>query len=283
MMRLIADSGSTKTSWMLTLNGVLLQQFHTKGFNPYYYSQDDISEILERDLPHDLPTESIKEVIYYGSGCSTEKNCHVVSVAIQRFFSEANMLIHHDLIGAAHALLGHRGGIACILGTGSNSCLYDGEKIVSNVPSLGYLLGDEGSGLQIGKKLLTDILYKKAPEHIQNDFNNTYHLSLSDILSNLYQKDKPGRFLSSFAPFVGERIGHPYCHDLVASCFDDFIRVQLSQYDGYRQLPVSFVGSVAWHFKDILTERLLNAGINPGIIMQSPAEGLLKFYADIPL
>lgn len=277
-MILIADSGSTKTEWSLANEGKLLMQFKTAGFNPYYFSGEAIRQILQHDFPENLVRSDVREIVYYGSGCSTPTNCGIVADAFSQLFKQASITIHHDLLGAAHALLGRSPGIACILGTGSNSCLYDGENIVTNVPSLGYMLADEGSGLYIGKKFITALLYNEVPDHIRTDFYAHHPLSLENILNHVYSKPQPGKFLAGFAGFVGRHIAEPWCHALVAGAFDDFIRVQLSKYPPYRQLPIGFVGSVAFHFRQVLTERLSLAGITAGNIMASPSKGLLAYH-----
>ncbi len=278
-MILIADSGSTKTEWMLLSEGKILRNFHTNGFNPYYYGVEAIQNILFEELPRDLPFERISAVYYYGSGCSTPTNCGIVATAFRAVFPASKLVVQHDLLAAAHALLGRKAGIACILGTGSNSCYYDGVEIVENVPSLGYILGDEGSGVHIGKALLQAILYGKAPETLLHAFDNAFGLSLEKQLSALYNNEKQGRHLASFAPFVKQNLHNPFCKELVAGVFDGFIRVQLLQYSRCREVEVSFVGSVAYHFSQILRERLLLAGLTPGTIVQSPSQGLVDYYA----
>lgn len=277
-MLLIADSGSTKIEWMLINNKQLVMQFVTSGFNPYYFGRDAISKILHTELPADLPLQAIYNVIYYGSGCSNQHNCQIVSDAFTAVFSKSIITIHHDLLAAAHALLGKNAGIACILGTGSNSCFYDGAKIVANVPSLGYLLADEGSGTYIGKKLVTAILYGEAPEAITKDFYSTYNLSFETTLRSIYSADKPGALLAGFAELVSKHLHLSFCRELVATAFDDFIKVHISHYELYKKLPVSFVGSVAYHFSEILQTQLHNAGISPGLILKTPAKGLAAYY-----
>ncbi len=277
-MLLIADSGSTKTEWMLIDNKQPVMQFVTSGFNPYYFGNKAINNILNTELPANLPFQAIDNIIYYGSGCSNKHNCQIVSDAFAVVFSKATITIYHDLLAAAHALLGKNAGIACILGTGSNSCLYNGERIIANVPSLGYLLADEGSGTYIGKKLVTAILYGEAPEAICNDFYRTYNLSFETTLRTIYSADKPGALLARFTELVGKHIHLSFCRELVASAFDDFIRVHISQYELYQKLPVSFVGSVAYHFSEILQAQLHNAGINGGLVLKTPAKGLAAYY-----
>ena len=279
-MILIADSGSTKTEWIVLENNKNTRTFFTSGFNPYYFKQDEIERILSKELPSDLKYSEIDKIIYYGSGCSTEYNISIVLNAFRIVFETPEIIINHDLMAAVHALLGRNTGIACILGTGSNSCAYDGKNIIQQVPSLGYLLGDEGSATAIGKKLITSIIYQEAPEDLINTFHETFNLTLSQILDAIYRKEKPGVFLSSFSRFVGIHISHPFCRKIVENVFDDFIHIQLSKYDNYLKLPVSFTGSVAFNFSEILKERLAKQGIIMGKILASPAEGLITFYTE---
>jgi N-acetylglucosamine kinase-like BadF-type ATPase len=277
-MKLIADSGSTKTTWALLDKGKIISVFNTSGFNPYYFGSNDISLMLQNEFAESLPFGLINELVYYGSGCSTEVNCMTVSDALQVFFHNAQITIHHDMLGAAHALLGHSAGIACILGTGSNSCLYDGHRILSQVPSLGYLLGDEGSGYHIGRKLLAAMLNGTAPADISNSFAEQYKLNLSAVLHRIYKEEKPGPFIASFAEFAAQHIDHPWCNALVTSCFDDFIKLMLRHYVNTDKLPFSFTGSVAYHFRELLTGLLHSKGLSTGRFLSSPMEGLIEYH-----
>lgn len=277
-MLLIADSGSTKTEWMLVEENKLLKTIYTAGFNPYYYGVDEIKSILMHGLNPGLGAHRVSKVIYYGSGCSTEKNCTVVSQAIHEVLAPVEVTVYHDLLAAAHALLGRGPGMACILGTGSNSCLFDGSQIIENVPSLGYLLADEGSGFHIGKLFLTAYLYRQVPATIANDFDATYKLSTGQLLDSLYKHSKPGKYIAGFTQFVGKHIEHPFCKQLVATSFDAFIAVHLSKYTDYQKYKVSFTGSIAYHFKDVLIERMNHAGLTIDKIAASPAEGLIAYY-----
>lgn len=279
-MKLIADSGSTKTTWALLHEGEAISVFNTSGFNPYYFGSNDMSRILRQELPESLPNAEIKEIVYYGSGCSTETNCTIVSDALQTFFTHANIIIQHDLLAAAHALLGRNAGIACILGTGSNSCLYDGQKIVAQVPSLGYLLGDEGSGYHIGRKLLTAMLNGSAPAELIHSFSNHYRLSLADVLHRIYREEKPGPYIASFTEFAAKHIEHSWCNKMVVSCFENFFALMATHYPAHDSLPFSFTGSVAHHFRQQLLTLMESKGLLSGRILRSPIEGLIEFHRD---
>jgi len=181
-------------------------------------------------------------------------------------------------MAVCHALLGHERGIACILGTGANSCLYDGEKVVERGVSLGYLLGDEGSGCYIGRKLVRAYFYNIMPLELRLQFDNTYNLSVSDIIDNVYHKSAPSRYLAAFTKFAGERQSHPFIRQLVKDCFNDFIQVFILRYDECRSLPICFVGSVAYHLKPLLQESMEEAGLKMGLVMRSPVEGLVEYW-----
>lgn len=277
-MILIADSGSTKTEWMLSDDKHLLQKFYTSGFNPNYYKVHEISTIIQNDIPKHFDSNEVTEVFYYGSGCSGAANCERVSTAISLVFTNAKVHVFSDLLAAARALLGDNSGIACILGTGSNSCLYDGMKIVQNLPSLGFMLGDEGSATDIGKKLLKSMLYQDAPKDLSADFKTTYNLDQPTVIEALYRKEKPGMFLSQFSHFAGKHSHHPWMHQLISQSFNDFIQQQLYRYSDHKRLPVCFTGSVAFHFSDILKNSLEIAGLKCGKILASPGEALLDFH-----
>lgn len=277
-MIIIADSGSTKTEWIILQDGEVINTFLTAGFNPYYFEKSAITEILIKDIPQEVKKDAITQVFYYGSGCSTKVNCKIVSDAFAVYFKHAKIHIYHDLLAAAHSLLGRNPGMACILGTGSSTCFYDGNKIVKNIPSLGYMLGDEGSANHIGKKLLTAILSGTAPEALAREFYSTYSLDFESTLRALYKSGKPGLFMAQFSSFVHKQIEQPICQQIVSSSFDEFIDAQLCHYETYKSVPVSFVGSVAWFFKDLLKQRLDRRGIRLGTILQSPAKGLVDYY-----
>lgn len=267
-MRIIADSGSTKTKFAIIKAGVEAQFVLTDGINPFYQSTDDIIATLSSQLLPSIPdTAAVTLVEFYGAGCTAEK-APIVAEALKSLFKTADVIVDSDLLGAAKALCGDKPGIACILGTGSNSCLYDGEKIVQNVSPLGFILGDEGSGANLGKLLVADILKNQAPEDIRDKFFKKYGLTAADIIDRVYRKQFPNRFLASFAPFLSENIDNDYCRALVYNAFVSFIRRNLKHYpDGY---AVSFTGSVAYYFKDILEQAVKDEGLQMGTISQSP-------------
>jgi N-acetylglucosamine kinase-like BadF-type ATPase len=276
-MILIADSGTTKTSWTL-LSGKDAIKYETSGFNPYYMGAEEIERILLEELIDLAGKEDISEVFYYGSGCSTEKNCAIVSQALSSHCPTAHIEVNHDLLAAARALLGRSEGIACILGTGANSCAYNGKEITHNVPSLGYMFGDEGSGAYIGKKFLESYLKGKLANEINEAFNKEYNFSLSDILGRVYGDKNPSAFMASFTRFLARHEHHDDVREILYQAFIDFFRESVSKYERYKMIPVSFVGSVAYHFRHILNEAAWEMGISVGRIEQAPMEGLIRYH-----
>jgi len=277
-MLLIADSGSTKTNWTLLEDQRIVATVQTAGMNPYFISSETVEAILKADLVPNIPADFVKEICFYGSGCSTENNNNMLKDAMQLFFRKAAIFIYHDILGAARALLGREKGIACILGTGCNACYYDGEEVFSKVPSLGYLFGDEGAGSNLGKIFMENYLKDKLPEDIKKEFEEQYPLSLEDILNALYNRPFPNRFLASFSEFIAPRKDQPFFHDLVKKSFQSFIDEQVKKYPDHENLTISFVGSIAWYYRDILMETANENDLHVGTILKSPMEGLISFH-----
>jgi N-acetylglucosamine kinase-like BadF-type ATPase len=277
-MILIADSGSTKTNWTLMEDQRIVTTVQTAGMNPYFITSETVEAILKADLVPNIPADFVKEIYFYGSGCSTENNNSMLRDAMMIFFRKADILVYHDILGAARSLLGKKKGIACILGTGCNACYYDGEEVFSNVPSLGYLFGDEGAGSNLGKIFMEKYLKSKLPQEIKIEFEQEYGLSLENILNALYNRPFPNRFLASFSKFIGPRKEHPFLHDLVKRSFQSFIDEQIKKYPDYKRLPISFVGSIAWYYRNILLEAAIENNLHVGTILKSPMEGLITFH-----
>ena len=299
-MRLIIDAGSTKMEWILLDGNEVKSRFQTKGFNPNYSDrqclENMVSSVETRLAPpnlhfiaspmddNDVPfprrdkSASLQAIYYYGTGCGNEQNCQIVKEVLQYRFPHADIHVTHDTMAACHAVLGHEKGIACILGTGSNSCLYDGEKITAEAVSLGYLLGDEGSGMHIGREVVRAYFYGFMPEDLWQQFDAEYHLELKDFIQRLYHEGQPSKYLASFAKFAGQNQRHPFIHELVKRCFKAFIEAFVLRFEVDAKMKVSFLGSVAFHFQDILKEALADYGLALGEVMQSPAEGLIRYY-----
>lgn len=276
-MILIADSGSTKTDWIL-LNDSNSTFINTGGINAYYMSSDDIMKILKKELVPIVPVNEVSKVHFYGSGCSTESKCKKISDILHNLFPFASIEVNHDLLAAARSLCNHESGIACILGTGSNSCVYDGEKITRQMVSLGYFFGDEGSGTHLGKLLITDYLKGEMPDEISNKLNYEFNLSFEAVLDNIYNQNSPNKFLASLAPFILENSENDYIKNLVSISFQEFFKVGVMKFSNYENYPVSFVGSIAFHFQDILMDVAAKNKINISIIRKSVIEGLKDFH-----
>lgn len=280
-MILIADSGSTKADWVLIEETDKVRLAHTQGFNPNYHSEEVIARALEAELVPQMPCTQVRVVWYYGSGCWDPERKEVVKRPLRRFFPRAEIHVEHDLLGAARATCGHRPGIACILGTGSNSCLYDGRREVDNVTNLGFLLGDEGGGVHLGKELLRRWFYRELPTHLVEELEQRVPGGRREVLDHVYREEAPAVYLASFARFLGTRKEDPVVQQLVLDCFDEFITRHVCKYEGHADLPVHFVGSVAWHFQDLLRRALAKRGLKVGIIDRKPIDRLAVFHQQL--
>ncbi|MCB9071365.1 MAG: ATPase [Prevotellaceae bacterium] len=278
-MILIADSGSTSTNWVLVEHGKSIQSLFTPGINPFYQTPEEIAgEIATLTL--NVKPSSVKAIYFYGAGCVADK-IEMVKHAIAQSFTQSQIYVESDLVAAARGLLQHEAGIACILGTGSNSCFYDGKNIVSNVSPLGFILGDEGSGAVLGKKFIADCLKNQLPEELKNKFLTTFGLTANDIINHVYRKPFPNRYLAQFTPFLAENMAEPAIYNLIFDSFTDFFVRNVMQYPNFEEYPVSFVGSIAYYFKDILEVVAFELGITLGEIKQSPLEGLVAFHSTL--
>lgn len=284
-MIIIADSGSTKTDWCLCDEGTILTAIQTQGINPYHQSEEIIEQVIREELlPHLSQAMSsakgpLKEVIFYGAGCANETACNRVKEAIEKVLRLSDITIHSDLLGAARALCGHEEGIACVLGTGSNSCLYNGEEIVANIPPLGYILGDEGSSAVLGRRLVGDCLKNQLPDAIREEFLTEYGLTQEIILEKVYRQPLANRFLASLTPFLSKHREVPEVHRLLVESFVDFFVRNVKQ---YRRpwLPIHFVGSIADAFSSELKEAAESLGMELGNILKSPIEGLVGYHSN---
>lgn len=281
-MQLIIDSGSTKMEWILLDGKTVKNRFTTEGFNPNYSDIQCLENVtLSVEICHDASLrDEIQSIHYYGTGCGTEKNCHLIKEVLQRHFPQVEITVTHDLMAACHAVLGHEKGIACILGTGSNSCVYDGERIIERAVSLGYLVGDEGSGMHIGREVVRAYFYGFMPEDLRQQFADAFHLEQKDFIQQLYHNEQPSKYLASFAKFAGEHQDNPFIHDLVVHCFDEFIKAFVLRFGDCKSLKISFIGSVAFHFQDILKECIKSHDLTMGEVMTSPASGLVRYYSE---
>ena len=277
-IKLICDSGSTKAEWCL-LNGKSKKIVTTQGLSPYFLTTQQIQQIIAKELMPKIKNIIIDEVFFYGTGCSNPENVKSVKKAISLVFSKAKVTVDHDLMGAAKALCGRNKGIACILGTGSNSCFYNGKKIVKNSPGLGYVLGDEGSGAYLGKKVIQYFLYKTFDEDLMDRFNEKYTTHSVDILNQVYKQPLPNRYLASFVPFLIENRGHYMIENIIEDAFNDFFFNHIYKYRESWQMPINFVGSVAFGFKDVLKEMCNAYELQLGIVIKKPMDGLIKYHS----
>ena len=276
-MILIADGGSTKTDWCVSEQGKQLQRITTIGFNPYFISEDAIGEEIRSSLLPELQTHKFDAIYFYGAGCLPEK-IPMMQSALSKHLEVKTIEVYSDILGAARGLCGRNPGIVCILGTGSNSCYYDGEKIVNNVSSLGFILGDEGSGAFLGKLLVGDLLKNQLPAGLKEKFLQEFDLSPAMIIERVYRQPFPNRFLASFSPFLLRNINIPEIHILILNSFKAFLNRNVKQYD-YKQYKVHFIGSIAYYYKEILEEAVLECGMQLGEILQNPMEGLVKYHS----
>ncbi len=277
-MILIADSGSTKTDWCMAEKGVAIKRIPTKGMNPFFQSEDEMVEEMKHSLLPELDGKRPEAVYFYGAGCAFDK-VEIVRRAISCVLSldMAAIEVNSDMLAAARSVCGHEAGIACILGTGSNSCFYNGKEIEANVSPLGFILGDEGSGAVLGKLFIGDLLKNQLPAGLKEKFFERYQLTPADIIDRVYRKPFPNRYLATLSPFISEHITIPEVRQLVKQSFKAFLVRNVMQYD-YQHYAVGFNGSVAWYYRDILEEALSETGLKMGIIIKAPMEGLLKYH-----
>jgi glucosamine kinase len=274
----IVDSGSTKADWHILENGTIVHQRSTTGFNPFFQNSDYIFESLTRQLSSETWLADLRAIYYYGAGCSDALRCEIVAVALRRLFPQADVFVEHDILASARATCGNQPGIACILGTGSNSSLYDGNQIIDNVTNLGFMLGDEGSGSNLGKKLIQGYFYRELPDDIKIDFESTYQLDKRGFLNQIYGNEKPNVYLASFSTFISAHKDHFYIQNLVNQAFGEFLDRHVRKYKGHNSLPIHFVGSVAYHFKDILRIALSERDLQMGIVIKKPINNLAQFH-----
>ena len=274
-MILVADSGSTKTHWAIANDPQMEGLIETMGLNPFMRDDDDILQILENQLLPNLPDTTIRQLHFYGAGCRPEQ-AERMTCLLQRATGAEEIHVNSDLLGACHALCGHEKGQCAILGTGSASCLYDGEKIVRQTPSLGFILGDEGSGSVLGRRLISDLYKGQLTARVAQAFDAEFTETVSVVLDKIYRQSAPNRYLASFAPFIARHRDDDSIHFLLVHEFRRFARRNLQAY-GHREMPVNFVGSIAWNFQKELAEALRLEGFEIGEVLQNPIGKMIKF------
>jgi N-acetylglucosamine kinase-like BadF-type ATPase len=276
-MIIIVDGGSTKADWEVVYPDGSRELHSTTGFNPFFHDEIHIENLLKRELVNNLTTDHVKYVCYYGAGCSDKMRCDIVLRGLTPLFPNAQIEVEHDLLASARAACGEEAGIACIIGTGSNTCLYDGKDIVDNVTNMGYLLGDEGSGSHLGKLLIKAWFYRELPDDIEAKVVEKYGSDKRAILNKIYGT-APNVYLASFAQFYSANKNHFYIQKLVAEAFTELIDRHIIKYEGCHKLPISFVGSIAFHFKDILRVCLEENDLRLGVVIQKPIDALVAFH-----
>ena len=275
---LISDCGATKSEWCLIGRGKI-KTVITQGISPYFLDTEQITQLLLKELKPGLKNIQPEEIYYYGTGCANPTNVKSVKKALAKVFPASAIDVNHDLMAAARALCGKSKGIACILGTGSNSCYFNGKKIIRNSPGLGYVLGDEGSGAYLGKKVIQYYLYGTFDDELRGRFDLTYMTNAPEILENVYKKPLPNRYLAGFTKFLADNRGHYMIENIIEDGLNDFFFNHLCKYREIWTLPVSFAGSVAFGFKDVLQQLCDSYEFELGKVMKNPMEGLIAYHS----
>ena len=275
---LIADSGSTKCEWYL-LNGERKKRIFTKGISPYFLNREEIILLLQTDLLPKLKTQKIDEIFFYGTGLKDENNKQLIKSVLKKLFAGSRIEVQTDLLAAARALCKKAKGISCILGTGSNSCYYNGKKIIKNSPGLGYVLGDEGSGAYLGKKVIQYFLYNTFDEELMLAFNKKYSTNDAEILQNVYRQPQPNRYLAAFAIFLAENRGHYMIENIIEDGINDFFFTHLCKYRESWLYPIHFTGGVAYGFRDVIKSLCESYEMELGLVLKQPMDGLAKYHS----
>lgn len=277
-LKLIIDSGATKTEWRLIGKNKPSRTFLTPGITPYQMDSAAILSLMKSSLPTSFFLKPISQIFYYGTGCKTKAKASVVRLALKKAFPSAQIHVTHDLMAAAIATCGNQPGIACILGTGSNSCQFNGKRIVKNSPGLGYVLGDEGSGAYLGVRVIRHYLYGIFDKPLMAAFDKAFETSKDEILQKVYREPMPSRYLAGFSKFLSEHRGHFMIENIIEDGIRDFFDQHLCSYEPNTKLPIHFVGSIAFYFQDKIDELCLEYGFKRGLIMRQPMTGLSKYH-----
>ena len=280
-MTLICDCGATKAEWVVLDGNNVAQRFITNGFNPNFTENATMNGIIE-EVKNSIDNQDVNEIFFYGSGCGGDANQVRVKMIFNKVFPNSKSEIYPDTLAACHALFGRNAGVACILGTGSNACFYDGEIITKSVASLGFMIGDEGSGCHIGKRIVHDYFLGLMPDDLRKKFDEKYHLNRESFLKKVYQGEQPSKYLAEFSKFASENNDDQYVKSLVNNCFEAFISsFRLEQSGMEKSQTVAFVGSIAFAFQEILTQVLDNHHIKCEKIMKNPMDGLIEYYQGV--
>lgn len=275
----IVDSGSTKSDWVILdeFKNIFLKT-ETIGFNPNFISKELIVPEIEKNKSLLSLRNSITRIYFYGSGCGVKQNCLTIEQEVGKVFSNADIIVREDLLAAAYAAYSGKPTIVCILGTGSNSCYFDGTNLKIKLPSLGYLMGDEGSGSAIGKQLVRRFFMQKLPQDLLHEFEETYHLTIDEALKNMYHTTRPNAFLADFNKFVVERKDHPYLKNMIFEEMKSFFDYQVLPYEESENAEINFIGSIAYYYENILRSAASELNLNVGHIVQKPIESLVSYH-----
>ncbi|MDY6800992.1 MAG: ATPase [Bacteroidota bacterium] len=277
-MFIVADSGATKTNWSIIDKGSVIYSFRTKGFNPYFINSTTITQELTHTFPEDINQEEIQCIYFYGAGCSSSQTKQIILKGCNNFFPRAKITIESDLLGAAKAIFLNQKGIIAIMGTGSNTGIYNGKLITHQINSLGFALGDEGSGAHLGKLLMIDYLHNNLPRDLKIDFEKKFALSNTDIIYSIYKKTSPSKFLASFTPYIIEKKNHPHVKNLIQQSIQELFEKYICKYLDHKNYSLGFVGSVAYYLKPELKHTAQIYGINIKKIIKEPTEKLIEYH-----
>ncbi len=276
---LIADSGSTKTQWRFVAEDGSFNEVFTQGINPYFMSKEEISALLIVSFSDKGQRKRVDKLYFYGAGCSHNEQCVIVKSALEMAFPKADIRVASDLLASAKALFGSSKGVACILGTGSNAAVYNGIEFTDTISSLGYILGDEGSGAYIGKKIITAFFHNELPLALQKEFQTCYTIQLQQVLNRVYKQDFPNRYLAGFAPFAAKNLSDPLIYSLVYEALHDFVKYQLASLSfDMQDYKIGFVGSVAFYFRSVLESIVLKKGYILSGIIAAPMDSLVAYH-----
>lgn len=276
-MFLLAESGSSKTDWILADEKQVFAKCQTKGLNPYFVNSEEVSKVVKNEVFPLLNSAVVEKVFFYGSGCAGNSSKKTIYQGLSSVLN-ADIFVEHDMTASARALFSNKSGIACILGTGSNTCLYDGNNIIDGINSLGYVLGDEGSGAYIGKKWMNAFFNHELPTDLSDKFQKKYQITLENVLENVYKKPTPNQYLASFSPFLSEHISNHFVEQFLEQIFDDFFKKMVFCYSNFQHYPLGFVGSIAFAYRDIILKVAQKHSLQVDKIIKQPADDLLIFH-----
>ncbi|MEL6655044.1 MAG: hypothetical protein AAFP77_02520 [Bacteroidota bacterium] len=276
-MQVIVDSGSTKADWKF-ITKESETDLHTMGFNPNFTDSDQIESELKQSFTGKVNFNEEADIYFYGSGCWDRKRKIIIENGLSRVFPNANINVHHDLLGAARATCGNLPGISAIIGTGSNTCLYDGKEVIDNVTNLGYLCGDEGSGTHLGKKLIRHYFYRELPKGLEQELEQFIGGGKQKVLDTIYGDTPPNVYLASFTRFMSEHMDHPFIQRILYRSFAEFVDRHVRKYHGHMSLPVHFIGSIAYVFQDMLKIVLTERAMQYGVFIKQPIDSLVDYH-----